>query len=78
MEFQVNVHTGRRSEGNNTKTENDEDDDSDEDNDEDEPIPIYSSGQVRGAYYETCRAPPRRSGARAVIFLPGIKPVVIR
>jgi hypothetical protein len=47
-----------------------------EDDDDDDPNgsslkPIYASGTVGSAYWETCRAPSNRHGARAAIFLAG-------
>jgi diphthine-ammonia ligase len=63
VEYQVNVHIGR--EDCDPPQSKDDDDDDDEDL-----SPTYASGDIAGAHWETCVAPPSRRGARVAIFLP--------
>lgn len=64
VEYQTNMNTGRQG-------CDDMVSDADQEVDESELEGEYASGDVRGTYWETCRAPAGRTGNRAAIFIPG-------
>lgn len=81
VEYQVNLHTGRRdptttiekvAESGNAETEDDDDDDEDLE-------PVFSSGEQSGLRWETCVTSGKyQRGSRGMCFATGTYPLVER
>lgn len=69
VEYQVNLHTGRRDY---TIQDAKEDEEGDDDDGEEELEPVYESGKGQGVWWESCHTSGRvQGGSRGLVFVKG-------
>lgn len=69
VEYQVNLHTGRRDY---TLHDEKEEEEEEEEDDEEELEPVYESGRGQGVWWESCHTSGKvQRGSRGLVFVKG-------